>query len=82
MKGKPNLDAAAADRFLQGGAAAAGEANGAGAASPARNTKTFRIDRAVEVALKRAALERSVASGSRVTESDLIDQALRHYLKL
>lgn len=82
MRGKPDISAAAAERFLQGGQAAAAEAPSAPATEPVRITKTIRMDRAVEIELKRAALARSTAAGARVTESDLIDQALRQYLKL
>jgi hypothetical protein len=79
MKGKPDLSAAAADQFLRGGQAAVAEAT---PAAPERITKTIRMDRSLDQALKRAALERSVAAGARVTESDLIDLAIKQYLKL
>ena len=79
MKGKPDVMAAQADQFLRNGQAAAAEAP---ATEPVRITKTIRMDRALDLALKRAALDRTVASGARVTESDLIDQAIKQYLKL
>lgn len=93
MKSKPNLD-----QFLAGGQAAAAEVPAAApaAAQPApaasqlpdskaptfRITKTIRMDKSLDLALKRAALERGADSGSRVTESDLIEEALKFYLKL
>ncbi|MDD5035556.1 MAG: hypothetical protein PHE55_12445 [Methylococcaceae bacterium] len=73
IKGKPkNLD-----DFLSGSAEQAGAP---GARRAQRITKTIRISPDIEVALKDAAYTRSKASGQRVTESDLIDEALKKYL--
>lgn len=78
MKGKPDLNA-----FLDGGAAAAAEAPvRSNQEADKRITKTIRIGLSVESALKRAAFERSQASGKRVTESDVIEEALRKYLNI
>jgi hypothetical protein len=79
MRGKPDISA---EQFLRAGQVASGEGSTGAAAAPARITKTIRIDRALDLAVKRTALERQAASGARVTESDLIEAALRHYLKL
>lgn len=77
VKGKPkNLDA-----FLSAGSAEQGATPGQSAVRPAsRITKTIRISPEIEAALKDAAYNRSKASGQRVTESDLIDEALNKYL--
>lgn len=88
MKGKPNVD-----QFLDAGASAAAEARSKGtpAGAPAaaaaavpddKIAKTIRISKALNQVLKREAFEREQAEGRRVTESDLIDAALRQYLKL
>lgn len=84
MKGKPNVD-----QFLGAGATAAAET---ARPQPTRlaptvvlddkMAKTIRISKALNQALKREAFEREQAQGRRVTESDLIDAALRQYLKL
>jgi len=53
------------------------------AARPAaRITKTIRISPEIEAALKDAAYHRSKASGQRVTESDLIEEALKKYFNI
>jgi hypothetical protein len=78
MKAKPDIHAAQRDFLLRAGA-------GAGLAASAdsvRITKTIRIDRAVDLAIKHAALERTGTGGGRVTESDIIEQAVRQYLNL
>jgi hypothetical protein len=83
MKSKPDIRAAQREEFLRGGLAAAVEAPPAPAPAPERITKTIRIDRALDLAVKRAALDQQhAAGGARVTESDLIDAALRQYLKV
>lgn len=79
MKGKPNLD-----NFLAGGAAAAAErpASGTSGMGPTsvlvaqRRTKSIRIDPALDLFLKEQAFRRTMASGKRVSESDLIEEAL------
>lgn len=90
MKKKPDLQHDRAS-FLAGGEAAAlekpmppparAETSAAGSSS-FRITKTIRMDKSVDLALKRAALERSAEGGSRVTESDLIQDAIKIYLNL
>jgi hypothetical protein len=79
MKPKPDVSGSDLAAFVARGAQAQAAADGmlAPAERVVRVTKTIRIDRAIDIALKRAALERSIASGERVTEQDLIEQALR-----
>ena len=85
MKGKPNLD-----NFLAGGAAAAAErpASGTSGVGPAsvlvsqRRTKSIRIDPALDLFLKEEAFRRTMASGKRVSESDLIEEALVGLFKI
>lgn len=87
MRGKPDIRSAQnVEQFLRGGQAAAAETPPSPDSAPAgealRITKTIRMDRATDLALKRAALEGTIANGARVTESDLIEQAIKLYLKL
>lgn len=85
MKGKPNLA-----NFLAGGAAAAAErpASGPSGVGPTsvlvsqRRTKSIRIDPALDLFLKEEAFRRTMASGKRVNESDLIEEALVGYFKI
>ena len=85
MKGKPNLD-----NFLAGGAAAAAErpASGTSGVGPAsvlvsqRRTKSIRIDPALDLFLKEEAFRRTMASGKRVSESDLIEEALVWHFRI
>jgi len=83
--------------FLEGGAAdiadQTGNQSGAGTisqktpAQPAvkakdnRQQKVFRLSRDLIKALKRESYERSMETGTRVTETDLVEQALRNFLK-
>lgn len=78
MKAKPNLE-----NFLSGGAAAAAEKpTPAPASIPAaavieqRRTKSIRIAPALDMFLKEEAFRRTMASGRRVNESDLIEEAI------
>ena len=79
MKGKPNLE-----NFLAGSAAAAAErpASGPSGVGPTsvlvsqRRTKSIRIDPALDLFLKEEAFRRTMSSGKRVNESDLIEEAL------
>lgn len=82
MRGKPDLRAAQRDQFLSAAGAAAGETASPPAPEAVRITKTIRMDRTLDLALKQAALDRTIAGGARVTESDLIDLAIKQYLKL
>lgn len=81
MKGKPkNMD-----EFLSSGSAELGTAQAAVQSTgrvAARITKTIRISPEIEEALKDEAYNRSKASGKRVTESDLIDEALKKYFNI
>ena len=76
IKGKPkNLES-----FLSGGSAERKAAEPAPATSPSRITKTIRISPELDAALKEAAYTLSRASGRRVTESDVIHEALNKYI--
>lgn len=78
MKGKPDIK-----NFLEGGAAAAAEQPSQAAPAPSdigKITKTIRLSKVMEGRLKEEAFKRSVAAGKRVTESDLIENALNNYL--
>ncbi len=79
MKGKPNINA-----FLEGAEAKQHPSKVSGpkvAANPApRITKTIRLAIDLEAAVKEMAHERWKTTGKRVTESDIIDEALRKYL--
>lgn len=82
MKAKPNLE-----NFLAGGAAAAAEkaappASAAAATSESRRTKTIRLSPALDMFLKEEAFRRTMASGKRVNESDLIEEALDGHFKI
>ena len=85
MKGKPNLD-----NFLAGSAAAAAERPASGASGMGlssvlvsqRRTKSIRIDPALDLFLKEEAFRRTMASGKRVSESDLIEEALVGHFKI
>jgi hypothetical protein len=92
---KPQKDPSA---FLEGGAADAADRteripNSIVTASVAtiepvistkvhREQKVFRLPLDVINALKRESYERSVATGSRVTETELVEQALRKYISI
>jgi hypothetical protein len=79
MKGKPNVDS-----FIAGGAAAAVETQVPRAPAPVasmeegRLTKSIRITRRLDRALKEEAHRRTMA-GARTSESDLIEEALLRY---
>lgn len=75
MRPKPNIQ-----DFLGGANAVEKPATVASPNARARMTKTIRLGTDVESALKDRAYERTKASGQRVTESDIIDEALRKYL--
>lgn len=47
-----------------------------------RITKTIRMDKRFDLALKQEVLRLATQGGPRVTESDLIEEALKLYLKL
>ncbi len=81
MKAKPNLE-----NFLAGGAAAAAEKTAPPAAAPAapsesRRTKTIRLSPALDMFLKEEAFRRTMATGKRVNESDLIEEALAGHFR-
>jgi hypothetical protein len=81
MKKKPSLD-----EFRSGGSEGAVDSTVAAAAPVAsvpavaeRANKTIRIRKVFEAKLKEDAYHRSIAEGRRVTESDIIDEALEKY---
>jgi hypothetical protein len=76
MRAKPNIQ-----DFLNAGNSAEQPAKPAPTqASKSRINKTLRLSQDVEAALKDQAYQRTKASGQRVTESDIVDEALRQYL--
>ncbi len=85
MKSKPNIDA-----FLEGGAATDRQpkpATNPRAESPVAEVPTeFRKQMVMQLPvalindLKRRALEQSVSSGKRVTQQQLVEEALKKYL--
>jgi len=82
MRGKPNLDPMA---FIEGSGikekpVAIIEAPVVAHTPSARMTKTIRLASDLDGLLKDAAHARTKASGQRVSESDIIDEALRKYL--
>ena len=78
MKSKPkNLDS-----FLNGSAEQSTATVPSGKRPAQRITKTIRVSHEIEAALKDAAYSRSKESGQRVTESDLIDDALKQYFNI
>jgi hypothetical protein len=85
MKSKPNIDA-----FLEGGAATDRQAKPAAtpraepptAVAPTefRKQMVMQLPVALINDLKRRALEQSVISGKRVTQQQLVEEALKKYL--
>ena len=83
MKSKPNIDA-----FLEGGAATDRQPKPAAnpRAEPAAAPTEFRKQMVMQLPvalindLKRRALEQSVSSGKRVTQQQLVEEALKKYL--
>lgn len=74
MKSKPDVN-----QFL-GGAEAATQSQPAAKPSVLRANKTIRLATDLDQALKDRAYQRTRETGRRVTESDLIDEAIRSYL--
>ncbi|CEH40169.1 MULTISPECIES: hypothetical protein [Xanthomonas] len=82
MKRKPSLE-----EFRGGGSEGAVESQSTGPAGatatvpavPERTNKTIRIRKTFEAKLKEDAFHRTQAEGRRVTESDIIDEALEFY---
>lgn len=78
MKGKPDIG-----KFLDGaseGQIAAPKEEMSSVAESAKITKTIRLAKSTEILLKNEAHNRSMASGRRVTESDIINNAILQYL--
>lgn len=81
MKSKPSLD-----EFRNGGGEGPADTPRGGAASavaapvvPERENKTIRIRKAYGGKLREEAYHRTMAENRRVTESDIIDEALEQY---
>jgi chromatin segregation and condensation protein Rec8/ScpA/Scc1 (kleisin family) len=94
MKAKPNTDQFKSPKdpsaFLEGGAADAADSVKTVKPHPTepitqskihREQKVFRLPLQLINALKREAYERSISSGSRVTETEIVEQALENLLK-
>jgi hypothetical protein len=82
MKARPDTDAFGLKKDLSaflGGAATDAPARPS-LARVHREQKIFRLPVDLIADLKRTAYERSAATGARVTETDLVEQALRRYL--
>ena len=92
MKAKPNTDQFKPNKdpssFLEGGAADASDKLGKQPAKTVqpvfeakvhREQKVFRLPLDLINSLKREAYERSVKTGSRVTETELVEQSLRMF---
>jgi len=83
MKSKPNIDA-----FLEGGAAterqpkpeAPARRTTAAAPTEFRKQMVMQLPIALINDLKRRALEQSVSSGKRVTQQQLVEEALKKFL--
>ena len=92
MKAKPNTDQFKPNKdlsdFLEGGVADAADRHGTPppamqvAAKVHREQKIFRLPLDLIAFLKREAYERSVKTGSRVTETELVEQALRSFYNI
>lgn len=96
MKSRPNTEQFALKKdptqFLSGGAADAADVPSKPLAASLiqtplitkvhREQKIFRLPVDLIASLKREAYERSVKLGGRVTETDLVEQALKSYLSL
>ena len=93
MKAKPNTDQFRPHKdpsmFLEGGAADASDrldlmpakfAQTLAEAKVHREQKVFRLPLDLINTLKREAYERSMKTGARVTETELVEQALRRFL--
>jgi len=81
MKSKPNIDA-----FLEGGAATDRQPKPENPPAAAMAPTEFRKQMVMQLPvalindLKRRALEQSVNSGKRVTQQQLVEEALKKYL--
>lgn len=89
MRKKPDTRAFSAPKdpsaFLDGALEVQAQRTAAPAPSRAgqpKLTKIFNLSPELVQALKREAFERSTSEGRRVTETELVDAALRAYLKL
>lgn len=87
MKAKPNIDQFTqtknVDNFLESGTADL--ANPVESSQPAkvyREQKIFRLPVDLINALKKESYEQSIKTGSRVTETELVEQALRAFLNI
>jgi hypothetical protein len=95
MRGKPDLSKLGLPKkdvnaFLDGAGADQAEKPAAGDSKPdatvvatqPKEQKAFRLPVDLIVALRREAFERTEKTGTRVTETELVEDALRTYLKL
>lgn len=88
MKAKPNTDQFSPKKdpsnFLEGGAADAADRTAlpVNSAKVHREQKVFRLPLDIIQALKREAYEQSLKTGGRVTETELVEKALRSYIAI
>lgn len=98
MRGKPDLSKLGSPKkdvnaFLDGAgadqaekpistAAGANTLDSSAAAVQPKEQKAFRLPIDLIIALRREAFERTEKTGSRVTETELVEDALRVYLKI
>lgn len=84
MKAKPNTEQFKKDpsAFLQGGAVDSANRTEPVITKVHREQKVFRLPLDLINALKRESYERSVKAGFRVTETELVEQALRNMLTI
>jgi hypothetical protein len=88
MKAKPNIDqfnpVKNPDAFLEGGAAdlASKTEQSQPVAKVRREQKIFRLPIDLINELKRESYEQSMKTGSRVTETELVEQALKAFFKI
>lgn len=95
MRGKPDLSKLGSPKkdvnaFLDGAGADQAEKPATGDSKPdaaavttqPKEQKAFRLPVDLIVALRREAFERTEKTGTRVTETELVEDALRTYLKL
>ncbi len=95
MKAKPNTDQFNPKKdpsnFLEGGAADAADridsspialAPALASAKVHREQKVFRLPMDIILALKRESYELSVKTGNRVTETEIVEKALRAYIDI
>lgn len=86
MKAKPNIDqfnpVKNPDAFLEGGAADLASKTEQPTEKVRREQKIFRLPINLINELKRQSYEQSMKMGTRVTETELVEQALKAFFKI